>query len=359
MKLIFSVLLLVSLIAFANSLFAQKLDAVALAKIGERLVQAELKNADDGYTIDDRCIRNAEGDFLSCYSAESITDWVTDFNGDGYEDAVFNFLDEGLGGGGNAFGFDYRVVLLDSGHNIINQFIIFGGGKFSYGHLSIDNIENGKIYATYQENLMSRSADEGTDNLKSVSLVFYFDGDKIVEEGYAKCPLSAMKDKKIFKTDSGFKIDKQLEMNDQFNEECREQLQLPDGSYYVAILDGCEDLELYFSHRIEYNPALEKSTIFMKERLLEELVFLKENTIFKTIINNAYVKLKKYNTAQIKVDSNGGTALHFTLPDGWKSHLFLSGNKEQGSFITIRIEKPKYAGQMDFWESMESKKKLK
>jgi hypothetical protein len=334
------------------------LDSAALHKIGNQLVREELKGRQGKTQPGDNCLRDKDGHFLSCLSAESSVNWVTDFNKDGSPDAVFLFTDEGLGGGGNAYGFDYRVVLLNSKRSIIEQYTIFGGGKFSYGHLEIDQVKDGKLYATYNENPMSRSYEEDGENFKKVSVVFSFLGNRMVEERYAHCPLASMK-KQIFKKDNGLAIDSMLEMNDQFNEEYTEIVRMEDGSKLVASLSGCEDLDLYFSRTIQYKASLETNTVAIKEELLKNLQFLKDNTVFKTVIHHTILQLNQLGTKSIKTDRNGGTALHLSLPDGWNAHLFISGNKEQGSFITIRFEKPKHkTGMMNFWESIESKQLL-
>lgn len=359
MKLLRSIIFIVTAWAAGyTGAYAQAPDSVALAAIGDQLVQLALKEGEGVAAPGDNCLRDTEGHFLSCFSASSSPAWVTDFNGDGVPDAVFSFSDEGLGGGGNAYGYEFRVVLLDHKYKIIGQQTIFGGGKFSYGQLEIDKVSQGKIYATYSENPMSRDYGEEGKELESVSLVFAFRQGKIVEEGYTRCPLAALK-KQIFKKDNGLQITSGSDMDSQFNEEWGERVRMPDSSEFMASLSGCEDLELYFSRTVTYRQALETNKTAMKQELLDNLGFLKENTLFKTVISNAYTQLSTWSPGRIPTDKNGGTALHLQLSDGWKAHLFLSGNKEQGSFITLRFEKPKSTAPMDFWESMNSKQRLK
>ncbi|WP_114792561.1 hypothetical protein U0035_02270 [Niabella yanshanensis] len=352
------ILIIIFLQASISCAHAQALDSVTLHTIGDQLVKIEMKDREGITKPGDNCLRDKDGHFLSCLSAESSQKWVTDFNKDGWPDAVFLFTDEGLGGGGNAYGFDYRVVLLDDKRSIIDQYILFGGGKFSYGHLEIDRVKDGKLYATYNENPMSRSYGEGEDNLKHVAVSFSFRDNKIVEDRYVYCPLASMK-KQIFKKDNNLKIDSTLEIDDRFNEACTEIVHMSDGSKFVATLSGCEELDLYFSKTIKYKAALETDPSAIKETLLYNLQFLKDNTLFKTVMNNAISRVNQLETSRIREDKQEGMALHLSLPDGWETHLFISGNKEQGSFITFRFEKPKNkAGMMDFWESMESKRKL-
>ena len=254
-------LLLQTVISFVHG---QALDSATLHKIGDQLLKLEMKGREGITKPGDNCLRDKDGHFLSCLSAESSESWVTDFNKDGWPDAVFLFTDEGLGGGGNAFGFDYRVVLLDDKRAIINQYTLFGGGKFSYGHLEIEQVKDGKLYAIYNENPMSRSYGEGNDHLKQVAVSFSFRDNKIVEDHYADCPLASMK-KQIFKKDNNLRIDSTLEMDDGFNEAYTEIVLMEDGSKWVASLSGCEEPDLYFSRTIKYKATLETDPSAKKE----------------------------------------------------------------------------------------------
>ncbi|MGJ1433053.1 hypothetical protein ACR79M_15875 [Sphingobacterium spiritivorum] len=358
MKLTSIYLMLCMLILSSMSIYAQTLDSIALAKIGDQLVQLELQQAEGKTTPGDNCVRDEDGNFLSCYTAESSPLWVNDFNHDGFPDAVFQFMDEGLGGGGNAYGFNYIIVLLDAKQTIIDQYSIFGGGKFSFGHLSIDRVDKGKMYATYDENPMSRSAsDNDDDELKHVQVVFSLQDNKIVEETYKNCPVADVK-KQIFNSDNQQQLKITSGMDDQFNEDYTEVITLSDRTQFTANLSGCEDLELYFSRTIPFKKELEFNKSSIKQELLLNILYLRENSLFKSILTQTYLQLTNLNKELIKTDKDGGAALHFTLSDKWAANLFISGNEEQGTFITIRYVRPKYAESMDFWESMESKAKL-
>lgn len=350
-------LLLISIL-ISFSVRAQKLDSITLARIREKLIAEELKANDTVYDGKDNCIRDNDGHFLSCFSAESSPEWVSDFNHDGNPDAVFQFMDEGLGGGGNAFGYDFRIVLLDKNQKIIDWQSFFGGGKFSFGHLSIDLIHNGKIFTTYEENPFGNINYDENIPLQNVSLTFTFENGKIVEESYKNCPLAQM-EKRIFKTDGQFPIQSHLDLDDQFNEELTETIKLNDNTQYHASLSGCQDLELYFSRTIPYQKNLEKDKNAIQKILLDDLLFLEENTLFKTLIRSTYNQLQKIEVENIKIGEYGGTDLHLKLEDKWMANLFVSGNEEQGSFITFRFVKSNGDEELDFWESMEQKKKLK
>lgn len=337
---------------------AAELDSTTLAGIGKQLIAIELADVPEGAHAKDHCIRDKEDNFLSCYYAESQPGWCSDFDGDGITDALFRFMDEGLGGGGNAFGYDYRIVLLDKQQHIRKQYSIFGGGKLSYAQLDVNRVAQGKIYATYEENQFLRGNYEDTLDLKSYSLEFMLEGDRVVEKHYRNCPLAAMK-KQLFRTDRGLQLRSSIESDDQYNESCTESISMPDGSHYTAMLEGCEDLNLYFSRTIAYKKELESEKELMKKTLLNQLLFLKENTIYKSLMTAGYEQLTKCPSAKLAGSKYGGTEFHAELSGGWQMHLFISGNKEQGSFLTLRFVKPKATTEMDFWESMDSKMKLK
>ncbi|MCH5720088.1 hypothetical protein [Niabella hibiscisoli] len=139
-------------------------------------------------------------------------------------------------------------------------------------------------------------------------MIFSFRDNKIIEDSYSSCPLVFMK-KQIFKRDNGLKIDSTLEMDDQFNEAYTEVVSLNDGSQMIASLSGCEDLDLYFSRTIPYKAALKTNQIAIKEELLKNLQYLKNNTLFKTIIQHGISQLSVLETNRVTIDKNGG--LHY------------------------------------------------
>lgn len=341
------------LTAFSGMITAQKLDVVALSKIGNQLIAEELKSQGKKYDGKDNCVRDDEGNTLSCFSAESNPKWVSDFNNDGNPDAVFQFTDEGLGGGGNAFGYEYRIVLLDKNQKIKDQQSFFGGGKMSYANLSIDAVKNGRIWATYEENPYGNINYNENITLKTVALSFILENGKVVEESYKSCPLSTMK-KQIFQTDKGYPIDRTISLDDQFNEELSENIELPNNVKYKAILSGCEDLEIYFTRTIPFRQDLKNDKTAIKKVLLENMQILQENTVFSSVIQSAYTELRNTKNTKL-IEPN----INLKLKDNWKTSLFVSGNQEQGSFITLIFTKSSKTEELNFWESLKHKKKLK
>jgi len=339
-----------------TSLYARSPDSLELKRIGDQLVKLELKQGQGTYRERDNCLRDTQGNILSCYYAETSESWITDFNKDDMPDALYLFTDEGLGGGGNAYGYEYRIVLLNNKGDILEQYGIFGGGKFSFAHLEIDYVHNGEIYAVCKENPMARDPGQESEALKSMQLVFSLEDGKIIEKHFKRCPIAAMK-KQIFRKDKGLAIEASLDLDDRYDEEYHERARLS-GSICNAYLSGCEDVLLSFGFDKAFEPLLKTDPAAVRQELQQDLFLLKEHTIFKTLINNAYQQVSNINPALIRPDKYGNTTLHLRQADGWQVKIFVSGNEEQGSFITIRFEKPKKGDLMDFWESMASKRRL-
>lgn len=350
-------LLLLILIIFCINSQGQKIDEKGLEKIGNQLVLEELEDTGEPFKKDDHCIRGEDGWFLSCFTAESNLGWVSDINGDGNSDAVFMVMDEGLGGGGNAFGYDFRVVFLDKDLNILSEESIFGGGKFSYGHLSIDAVKNEKIHATYEENPMGNLDYEPGDELKKINLVFFYKDGRIQEENYIKCPLYEMK-KQIFKENNELVVRRFQSMDDEFNLQTREEVEISDKNSIVAILSGCEDLEIYFSRTIPFNSDLNSKKEKARQFFLENLEFLRDYTLFKSVMENGIQQFKTLDNKFIQEDEYGGFSVELFLANKWQMNIFVSGSQEQGNYLTIRLDLPSNENQMDFWESMERKERL-
>lgn len=352
--------LLVSFLSL--SVFSQKMDSVFVQDIADQVLTIYLEN---NYLSDDNNQRNgdcvfgkSEGFTLSCIYTSWDVDWSTDFDGDSNQDLVIQVTDEGLGGGGNAFGYNFVFVTLDSNKKIKEVYPIFGGGKLSYALLSIDSISNGRMFASYEQNMFAYGYEElDEDNLGKVSLQFYMENEMIFEESYKKCPIAEMS-KDIFKENTGFKIDKDLSLDDSYNFEQIERLYLNDETYYFASIAGCEDINFYVTRTIAYNPQLEDNQTAIKKVWLEHIQFLKENTRYKTLFTEMYEKISNLKPQNLSIDEYGGAQKEITLKGNWKCVLFVSGNPEQGSFITIRLTKTEYDEPLEFWEALEKKSKL-
>ncbi len=307
---------------------------------------------------DKECIRDEENDMtLSCFYIHSKPEWVHDFNGDGEDDVLVHFLDEGLGGGGNVFGYSYKLVLMKDGEiNEIHD--IFGGGKFSYGLLEVNKVEDGKIYATYEENPMSRTDYEDESPLRSVEPVFEYKDGKIVETSFLRCPIAGM-DKRIFKNDIAYKVDRKTDMNDLFEEEQTERLYLrknDEKDFIFATLSGCRNINLYFSHTIPYLPSIANDREQSRKLLLDFVTLLQENTRFSSTLKQLHDKII---TNDFYEESYEGYILKATilLNNNWEANIqmnnysYMDNNKRISTVIRLdKVDGKRSAG---FWEDIQ------
>lgn len=347
---------------FTLPVFAQKMDSLFMNDIANQVLTIYLEN---NYLSDDNNQRNgdcvfgkSEGFTLSCVYTSWDVNWSTDFDGDSNEDLVIQISDEGLGGGGNAFGYYFIFVTLDAKKKIKEIYPLFGGGKLSYGLLSIDTVVNGRMFANLAQNSYAYGYQEiDEDNLGQISLEFYLQNQILFEESYKKCPIAEMS-KNIFKENIGFEIDKDLSLDDSYNFEQVERLHLKDKTYYFASIAGCEDIDLFVTHTIPYDMELEDNKEAIKKVWLEHLQFLKENTRYSTVYAELYQQVSALKSQNLTLHKYGGAEKEIVLKNKWKSVLFVSGNSEQGSFITIRLTKIQYDQPLEFWEALENKAKL-
>lgn len=353
------IITLLVFIFLTKNISSQEIDSLVFTNISKQLIDKYLENyylSDKNIERREDCIFGKEEGFtLSCLSAYWDINWVTDFDGDSINDLIIQITDEGLGGGGNAFGYDFNIVTLDKNQKIKNVYSLFGGGKMSYALLSIDKVNNGKIYATYEQNPYGYGFKEVTfKNKETLALEFLLENDIILDKNYKKCPIAEM-NKNIFKKNINFKIDRKVSLNGLYNIEQEEQLYLKDKTHYYASISGCEDINLYFTHTTSYKQSLEKDKAKIKDIWLEHISFLKENTRYKTVFSELYTKLIKLEIKNIELQEYGEANNEITLNNNWKAFLFTSRNEEQGSFITIKLIKSVKTEPLNFWESLKRK----
>lgn len=305
-------------------------------------------------SANEECIRDKETDMtLSCFEITSNPEWVCDFNGDGEDDLLVYFMDAGLGGGGNAYGFEYEVVLLKN-KKIDSVFTIFGGGKFSYAHMDVTKVKDGKIYATYTENPMARDNFEDESPLKSVNLVFSYKNGMIVEQSYKRCPIADM-DKRIFKSTIPFDVERDLSINDLFEEEQIERLyfdkQKKERIY--ATLGGCKNINLHFSYDLPYFETMENDRALAKETLLSYVKLLEENTRYSSAFKVLYEKLKE--TAVLPKDEHSIVRTIMSLTNNWEAYMIMNTfSTDEGRGITMVVNLTKSDGSTsgDFWDQI-------
>lgn len=151
-------MLLLSL--FICSTFA--LTSEEIAVLYENLITESMEKGQDYHHRREgsNCYQNEDSITLSCF--EAGPHWITDFNKDGEKDILIKLLDQGLGGGGNAYGYTYEILILKNG-KVVDQHTILGGGKFSLTHLTIDDVHNGVVYGTEEGNTWAGEPESTTD----------------------------------------------------------------------------------------------------------------------------------------------------------------------------------------------------
>lgn len=351
-------LTLIILILLTKTIAAQQIDSLVFQNISNQLVDRYLAD----YATDDEIERRGDciygkkhGFTLSCILTDYSLDWTTDFDGDLIDDIVIQVVDEGLGGGGNAFGYEFYAVTLDQEKEIKDIYTLFGGGKMSYALLSVDSVNRGTIYATYEQNPYAYGFDEVTyENKEQLALEFTIKDGMLQEKNYASCLISEM-NKDIFKNDIDFKVERSVSLDDLFNIQQEEILYLQDQTHYYASITGCDEINLFITHTIPYQKALEKDRAKMKNIWLEQIRFLKENTRYKTVLDELDKKLTNLESKDLQLQEYGGATQEFVLQNDWKAFLFVSGNEEQGSFVTVRLVKSKETEMLEFWELLKRK----
>jgi len=141
---------------------------------------------------------NGEKRALSCFEVEWNLKWVGDINQDGEDDIVLKVTDDGEGGGGNAYDYEYQVIYLKNS-KILKKDTIFGGGKFSRGNIEVDSVSNHTVFASLDDaNIYDDTfGDTALFNKPNIGLQFSFKEGKLVGNSSSNCPLKGT-DKRIF-----------------------------------------------------------------------------------------------------------------------------------------------------------------
>ncbi len=187
-------------------------------------------------------------------------------------------------------------------------------------------------------------------------LAFYIEDGELQESNYARCSIAEM-NKNVFKDNLNFKITRESSLDVSYNIKQEEWLYLEDGTYYNSSISGCEDIDLYFTRTIPYEEHIERDEMLIKMTLLEYLRFLKENTRYKTVLNELHEKLNNLNSTEIERTKHGSALVEFSLNNDWEALVFMSFIKEQGSSrITTRLSKLTEAEPLEFWEALKKAK---
>ena len=305
-------------------------------------------------TLKDECIRDEEtGMALSCYDINSRTEWVCDFNGDGETDIMVYFMDAGLGGGGNAFGYDYKVILMKN-DQIGDILSIFGGGKFSYGLLEIDSIRSGRIYATCSENKMSRTDFEDETPLRSAKLEFEYKDGMMLEQSYLRCPIANM-DKRIFKDGTIYKVERNAESNDLYELEQWEKLFLKEDDpddLILASISGCENINLRFSYNISHTDSISQKHV-VKARIMYFLNTLQENTRYASTLKMLSDKVA--DIVELESTEYSLVRQEFLLTNKWNAYVLVNEyttDDKKDLSITINLTKTESSKPDDYWSAI-------
>jgi hypothetical protein len=324
-----------------------QIDTLFLKKIAKQ-VKNDILNSyrNDSITIEGDCYYGKIGGekaSLSCFEITWNLKWIGDINRDGEDDIILRVEDDGLGGGGNAYGYDYYVIYLKD-KKIINIDTIFGGGKFSHAFLEVDSVSNHTIFATLTENQILDVDVDSKTQPKEIKLQFIRNNNKVVEKSYFTCPFQTM-DKRIFKPEvAGVK--RGLRSNDLFEEEQNERLNLNNKDIF-ATFSGCKTLELFFAVDRPFDSKLKDDPMYKENELLKESTFLEDNTRFGDLFALMNLDIKKK-----------GLFLQKTVPmsNGWSYYTVISSYSEENKEVTricIRfINKNTDKIIPDFWEEI-------
>jgi len=313
-QLILTALLMVE---FAVGQNKSKIDALFLRNISKE-IKKEILNSykNDTISIDENCyygMIDGEKVALSCFEVEWNLKWVGDINKDGEDDIILKVTDDGEGGGGTAYDYEYQIIYLKNG-KVFNKDTIFGGAKFSRGNIEIDSISNNIVFASLDD--ASRDDAYFDDvtifNKPKVGLQFTFKEGKLVGNTYSNCPLKGT-DKRIFKSEL-INVERQLDINEIYEEEQVETYKANDHKTIRANNTGCQNVKMNFVITVPFYKNWKSDSVYRKKEWLNNVEFLKNNTRFEELFTEIYQDIEKDGT-DLKIG--------ILLPNGWRYSLYI------------------------------------
>lgn len=291
----------------------------------------------------DNCLYDiGTGKAIACFEITGKPEWVADFDNDGEKDLLVRVSAKNTEEDTNIAEEEYYVVITKDG-KIDKTCPIPGGGKYSYGYLTIDKVDNRKIDATYVENNGSRK----------IPLAFVYTGERIIEQSYLRCQLAGT-DKRIFNYWSPYRVERNSILNEQYEEEQTETLYIDSNDDYIsASFHGCGNIYTDFSYSIPYSVPIEQDPIARKEALLNLLRFLQENTRLTSIFSLLVKKVE--NTSIFEETEDAILYAAYSLPDSWEAKILIDKfATPQGDEIGFTINLDKHSGkeQQDFWDEI-------
>ena len=323
-RFIISFILLLVILFNAQSAVGQnksKIDTLFLSKIAKQIKKEILESyKNDTISIDDNCYYgtiNGEKRALSCFEVEWNLKWVGDINNDGEDDIILKITDDGEGGGGNAYDYNYLVIYLKE-NKILKMDTIFGGGKFSMGNIEVDSVSNHTILASLDDaNIYDVTFDDtALYNKPNIGLQFKYKEDKLVGSSYSNCQLKGT-DRRVFKPELT-NVERHFGINEIFEEEQEESLKMDDHKSIRVENTGCQNVKLSFVINVPYYENWEKDTLSRNKEWLSSVEFLKNNTRFEDLFNEIYRDIEKDGT-DLKIG--------IVLPNGWRYSLFIHDYK--------------------------------
>ncbi len=262
---------------------------------------------------------------LSCLEGYYQTDWTTDFDGDGEQDVLIHITDQGLGGGGNVYGFDYHVVLMKN-KKPVNHFLIPIGGGFSFGSLDFVQIKSGRIYTI----LKPRTVQNESETLNLVNQPKIFEYDKtahaMVELSYSICPLSNLQFPLLKEQAATNRV--QSQTLNYVHERSLEVAYTQKDASYVLNVTGCQSIQVYYKKSVlqkdkKLRPLGEEQAAAL---ILQEIDFLRKNTTFASEIWEEVYQEATRNIHGVTEDESGYYSLQISL-----------NNNRTASFIVNKV----------------------
>ncbi|WP_108869342.1 hypothetical protein [Aquimarina aquimarini] len=270
-----------------------------------------------GYSYgQDHTLHHPDHDFtLGSIQVDILKNSLGDFNQDGIKDYWGSVIDEGLGGGGNAFGYEIGIFQLSK----TDEFIFisyFEGGKFSDIHYTLDGHKNEIPIIGVTPNFQGSY---GLSIEKSETVAIAFENGEIISKSYENnCQMAQMKNKSIFK-DTLLNVQKKETLSE-FLEVQQQETYIDNTITYQADISGCNDFFLNFYANTKTE---------MKEERFIQIVFdfLNTHTRFSSIVKK--IKQQYLNTG-ISTDTN-----YSVTKSGWYYNI-KSYTSEGNTYVSIK-----------------------
>ena len=228
-------------VMFCVQIKAQDLDELA-NKYGRVLLETDYPLS-EGYTYgEDNTLHHPDHDFTLGHISVNVNKASKgDFNKDGVEDYWGSIFDEGMGGGGNMFGYELGIFQIENNDTL--KFIpFFEGSKFSDIVYTLQGFKKGNPLIGVGVNFQGSYG----NNIQVDEIVeIAFQNNTIIPVSYnSNCNMSKMNDKTIFKSTVSGVVRTQT-MSD-FLDEQQEEIYTNGSRTFSAVLCGCNSFFIEF-----------------------------------------------------------------------------------------------------------------